>query len=170
MKRLLVLLLLLGCIGTRAQVRSYSDNAAGTFVVGLDSYFYGQAGSLSFEAAGQTFRASIGADGVFLGSQRIGSMPGDVVIGIHDFTGDRVPEFVMAQRLNNTIGIWIYTLNGGLWHPLKMMSVRNATEARVFRQVVSVRSGEALCSWTWHGNKFDYKASDGSPENNAPDF
>lgn len=170
MKRLFVLLLLLGCIGARAQVRSYSDNAAGTFVVGLDSYFYGQAGSLSFEAAGQAFQASIGPEGVSLGSQRLHSTPGDVVIGIHDFTGDRVPEFVVARRLNNTVGLWIYVLNGGLWQPLKMMSVRNATEARIFRQVISVRSGEALCSWTWHGNKFDYKASDGSPEDNAPGF
>lgn len=163
--------MMLSCIGARAQVRSYSDNAAGTFVVGLDSYFYGQAGSLSFEAAGQTFQASIGADGVFLGGQRIGSNPADVVIGIHDFTGDRIPEFVMAQRLNNAIGIWVYSLDGsGGWRPLKMMSVRNATEARVFRQVVSVRSGEALCSWTWHGNKFDYKASDGSLEDEARAF
>jgi len=165
MKRLLPLLVgsLLLLTPAFSQVRTYSENASKTFVVGLDSYFYGETGSLSFEAAGRSFQASVGADGVFVGGQRLGS-DGDVVIGIHDFTGDRVPEFVMAQRLENAIGLWIYSLNDSSWSPLKMMSVRGAKEVRIFRQVVSVRQGEALCSWTWHGDKFDYKASDGSAE------
>ncbi|MEE3375700.1 MAG: hypothetical protein VZR22_03250 [Candidatus Cryptobacteroides sp.] len=163
MKRFTCILLLFAGVLAQAQVRTYSENASKTFVVGLDSYFYGDAGSLSFEAAGQSFQASKGADGVFVGGQRLGS-DGDVVIGIHDFTGDRVPEFVMAQRLENAIGLWIYSLNGSSWSPLKMMSVRGAKEVRIFRQVISVRQGEALCSWTWHGDKFDYKASDGSAE------
>ena len=163
MKRFTCILFLFVAVLAQAQVRTYSENASKTFVVGLDSYFYGEAGSLSFEAAGQSFQASKGADGVFVGGQRLGA-DGDVVIGIHDFTGDRVPEFVMAQRLENAIGLWIYSLNGSSWSPLKMMSVRGAKEVRIFRQVVSVRQGETLCSWTWHGDKFDYKASDGSAE------
>lgn len=163
MKRFTCILFLFVAVLAQAQVRTYSENASKTFVVGLDSYFYGEAGSLSFEAAGRSFQASVGADGVFVGGQRLGS-DGDVVIGIHDFTGDRVPEFVMAQRLENAIGLWIYSLNGSSWSPLKMMSVRGAKEVRIFRQVISVRQGEALCSWTWHGDKFDYKASDGSAE------
>ena len=32
-------------------------------------------------------------------------------------------------------------------------------EIRVFRQVLSIRSGEVLHSWTWHGSQFDYKRS-----------
>lgn len=163
MKRFTCILFLFVAVLAQAQVRTYSENASKTFVVGLDSYFYGEAGSFSFEAAGRSFQASVGADGVFVGGQRLGS-DGDVVIGIHDFTGDRVPEFVMAQRLENAIGLWIYSLNGSSWSPLKMMSVRGAKEVRIFRQVISVRQGEALCSWTWHGDKFDYKASDGSAE------
>lgn len=167
MKRFTCILLLFAGVLAQAQVRTYSENASKTFVVGLDSYFYGDAGSLSFEAAGQSFQASKGADGVFVGGQRLGS-DGDVVIGIHDFTGDRVPEFVMALRLESAIGLWIYTLDGSSWSPLKMISVRNAKEVRIFRQVVSVRQGETLCSWTWRGDKFDYKASDGGPEPTFP--
>ena len=74
----------------------------------------------------------------------------------------------MAHRLESAIGLWIYTLDGGSWSPLKMISVRNAKEVRIFRQVVSVRQGETLCSWTWRGDKFDYKASDGGPEPTFP--
>ena len=167
MKRFTCILLLFVGLLARAQVRTYSDNASQTFVIGLDNYFYGEAGSLSFEAAGQPFQASVGADGVLLGGQRLGDA-GDIVIGIHDFTGDRVPEFVMALRLESAIGLWIYTLDGSSWSPLKMISVRNANEVRIFRQVVSVRQGETLCSWTWHGDKFDYRASDGGPEPTFP--
>ena len=163
MKRFTCILLLFVAVLAQAQVRTYSENASKTFVVGLDSYFYGEAGSLSFDAAGQSFQASVGADGVFIGDHRLGA-GGDVVIGIHDFTGNRVPELVMAQRVGESIGIWVYALNGNSWSPLKMMSVRGAKEVRIFRQVISVRQGEALCSWTWHGDKFDYKASDGSAE------
>ncbi len=163
MKRFTCILLLFVAVLAQAQVRTYSENASKTFVVGLDSYFYGEAGSLSFEAAGQSFQASVGADGVFIGDRKLGG-GGDVVIGIHDFTGNRVPEFVLAQRVGESIGIWVYALNGSAWSPLKMMSVRGAKEVRIFRQVISVRQGEALCSWTWHGDRFDYKASDGSPE------
>lgn len=163
MKRFTCILFLFVAVLAQAQVRTYSENASKTFVVGLDSYFYGEAGSLSFEAAGQSFQASVGADGVFIGDRKLGG-GGDVVIGIHDFTGNRVPEFVLAQRVGESIGIWVYALNGGSWSPLKMMSVRGAKEVRIFRQVVSVRQGEALCSWTWHGDRFDYKASDGSAE------
>ena len=167
MKRFTCILLLFVGLLAQAQVRTYSDNASQTFVIGLDNYFYGEAGSLSFEAAGQPFQASVGADGVLLGGQRLGGA-GDIVIGIHDFTGDRVPEFVMALRLESAIGLWIYTLDGSSWSPLKMISVRNAKEVRIFRQVVSVRQGETLCSWTWRGDKFDYKASDGGPEPTFP--
>lgn len=163
MKRFTCILLIFVSFLAKAQVRTYSDNASKTFVVGLDSYFYGEAGSLSFEAAGRTFQASKGADGVFIGDYRLG-VNGDTVIGIHDFTGNRVPELVVAQRIGESIGIWIYALDGNFWSPLKMMSVRGAQEVRIFRQVVSARQGSVLCSWTWHGDKFDYKASDGSQE------
>ena len=58
MKRFTCILLLFAGVLAQAQVRTYSENASKTFVVGLDSYFYGDAGSLSFEAAGQSFRAA----------------------------------------------------------------------------------------------------------------
>ena len=143
MKRFTCILFLFVAVLAQAQVRTYSENASKTFVVGLDSYFYGEAGSLSFEAAGRSFQASVGADGVFIGDRKLGGG---------------------GQRLENAIGLWIYSLNGSSWSHLKMMSVRGAKEVRIFRQVVSVRQEETLCSWTWHGDKFDYKASDGSAE------
>lgn len=127
MKRFTCILLLFVGVLAQAQVRTYSENASKTFVVGLDSYFYGEAGSLSFEAAGRSFQASVGADGVFIGDRKLGG-GGDVVIGIHDFTGNRVPEFVLAQRVGESIGIWVYALNDGSWNALKMMSVRGAKE------------------------------------------
>ena len=51
MKRVIfiILLLMFAKFGAKAQTRGYSDNASGTFVVGLDSYFYGASGSLDFE-------------------------------------------------------------------------------------------------------------------------
>ena len=44
MRKLFPLLLLI-CFTAQAQVRTYSDNASGTFVFGLDSYFYGESGT-----------------------------------------------------------------------------------------------------------------------------
>ena len=59
MKRFTCILFLFVAVLAQAQVRTYSENASKTFVVGLDSYFYGEAGSLSFEAAGRSFQASV---------------------------------------------------------------------------------------------------------------
>ena len=166
MKRLTIILITFfaAAAAGSAQTRTYSDNAAGTFVFGLESYFYGESGSLDFEAEGTTFRASIGADGVFVGEQQLSASAGDVVIGIHDFTGNKVPEFVMAVRAEGRIGVSVYSLETGRWTLLKTMTVRSAKEVRVFRQVLSMRQGDVLSSWTWHGGRFDYKASDGSAE------
>lgn len=164
MKRFFFTLLAL-CTGilADAQTRTYTDNANGTYVFGLDSYFYGESGSLTFEADGRSFQATVSPEAVTLGGQRLGG-GGDVVIGIHDFTGNHVPEFVMAVRTSGSIGVWIYAFQAGRWSPLKMMSVRDAKEVRIFRQVLSIRRGEVLSSWTYHDGKFDYKASDGSVE------
>lgn len=168
MKRVFVLLLLLGCLGARAQVRSYADNAAGTFVVGLDSYFYGNAGSLQFQAGGQDFTATIADGQVLVNGVRLDGAGADTVIGIHDFTEDRVPELVVGLRTDKSVSISIFRLQGGRWEVLKQMSAVGATEARVFRQVVSVRQGDVLSSWTWRGGRFEFKSSDGSPEPSLP--
>ena len=36
-------------LGAAAQTRTYTDNATGTFIIGLESYFFGESGSISFE-------------------------------------------------------------------------------------------------------------------------
>ena len=169
MRRLFSLFFLLWAVLAGAQTRNYADNASGTFVFGLDSYFYGDAGSLEFDTHGKTFQVSISPDEVRVGNKRLGQ-GGDVVVGVHDFTGDRQPELVLAHRHPHTgaILVTIYALNGGSWEPVGQMSVRDTKEVRVFRQVVSARCGEALYSWTWHGTRFDFKASDGSAEPSLP--
>lgn len=153
-------------IGASAQTRNYSSNASGTFVFGLDSYFFGESGVLDFELDGETHQARVSGGEVSVDDTLIpGEKSGwETVIGLHDFTGDRVPELMVARRAEKLLVATVYCHQGGCWHPIGQMSVRDAQEIRVFRQVVSVRRGEALYSWTWHGNKFDFKASDGSAE------
>lgn len=147
-----------------AQVRSYNDNASGTFVIGLDSYFYGASGALSFEAAGKTFQASVSPSEVSVNGQRLCG-GGDVVIGIHDFSGNSLPDLVVAARENGGLSIAVYALQGNVWRVIGTMKVsQDASEARVFRQVISIRRGEVLCSWTYRDGKFVFKASDGRPE------
>ncbi|MBO7396479.1 MAG: hypothetical protein J6Y31_04145 [Bacteroidales bacterium] len=166
MKRLLTLcaaFLLLG-LGLSAQVRSYADNASKAFVIGLDTYFFGAEGSLDFTAGGQSFTASLSNGSVSLASQELENGGGDVLVGIHDFTNNRNPEFVVARRNGETICANVYALSGGKWKAIGRIGATGGKEIRVFRQAFTIRSGEALYTWTWHGSAFDFKASDGSSD------
>jgi len=165
MKRFFCLLFLLGAgLLLGAQTRNYNDNASGTFIFGLDSYFYGENGALDFDADGKACRVSVSAAEVDVNGTRLEN-GGDVVVGIHDFTGNHIPELVVARREGSALGVKVYTLRGGSWQVIGSMKVPDSgKEIRVFRQVISIRRGEVLCSWTCHGEKFDYKASDGSLE------
>ena len=165
MRKLFSLLVILCCgLAGSAQVRSYSDNAANTFVFGLDSYFFGQAGSLDFSAEGRTVRASVESGTVSVDGILLEQADGETVIGVHDFTGNHQPELMVARRQPAGVSACLYRLEGGAWKCVGQMAARDGKEIRVFRQVVSIRKGDVLCSWTWHGNRFDYKASDGSAE------
>ena len=169
MKRLLTILLLLaGFTAAMAQTRTYSDNASKTFIIGLESYFYGENGTLDFKVGEVSFNASLTSGTVSVNGEELEAGEGDTVIGIHDFTGNRNPELVVARRSAEAVTATVYSLVNGQWQQVGKVGSKYATEIRVFRQVVSIRSGEALRSWTWHGNKFDYKASDGSPEPSLP--
>lgn len=165
MRRLLSLFFLFTALVAGAQTRNYADNASGTFVFGLDSYFYGSSGSLEFDAYGEHFQASVSSSGVFVNGRFL-EAGGDVVVGIHDFTEDRQPELVLAHRLSaSSVSVSVYARQGGQWKLTgQMRGTGGVTEVRVFRQVVSFRRGDVLYSWTWHGSRFDFKASDGSPE------
>ena len=120
MKRFTCILLLFAGVLAQAQVRTYSENASKTFVVGLDSYFYGDAGSLSFEAAGQSFQASKGADGVFVGGQRLGS-DGDVVIGIS--TSGNSENIVEAFEKAREMGVATVAMTGEAGGKMQMADV-----------------------------------------------
>ena len=145
------------------QTRSYSSNASKTFVLGLDSYFFGEEGTLTFQAGGKNVEAALISGDVKLGGTLLSSGEGDSIVGVHDFSGNGVPELMVARREGAMLNAEIYTLRSGEWKLVEKMAAE-AKEIRIFRQVVSIRSGDALLSWTWHGDKFDFKASDGRPK------
>ena len=157
MRKLLPLLLLI-CFTAQAQVRTYSDNASGTFVFGLDSYFYGESGTLDFSVGGASVKVSLADGTVRSGDEFLESGSGDTLIGIHDFTGDKAPELMVARRSEGSVSAQIYSYASGAWVPIGRMDA-DGKDIRVFRQVVYIRSGEVLNSWTWHGSQFDYKSS-----------
>lgn len=160
MKR--IILTLIGtvcCLLAAAQTRTYSDNASGTFIFGLESYFYGRTGSLEFQADGKTFQATVDNGDVYVNGTPLEGGMGEVVVGIHDFTGNRVPELVVARRNKGWVALYMYKLAAGDWIPAGHIDPVDGKELRVFRQVISVRDGDTLHSWTWHGNQFDYKSN-----------
>ena len=158
-KRFFTLLWVFLCLCAGAQTRSYSDNASGTFVFGLDSYFYGRTGTLEFQADGKSFQVTVEGGDVRIDGAALEGGRGEVVVGIHDFTGNRNPELVVARRNNALVSLTLYSLSGGRWLYAAAIGPVNGKEVRIFRQVVSVRDGDTLHSWTWHGDRFDYKSN-----------
>ena len=156
--RLLCLLLLAGQAAF-GQTRTYGDTASGTFIFGLENYFFGRSGNLEFQAGGKTFQVCVDNGDVSVDGQSLEGGRGDVVVGIHDFTGNRTPELVVARRNKSLVMLSLYKLSDGQWIPAGHTEPVEGSEMRVFRQVVSVRSGNVLHSWTWHGNQFDYKSN-----------
>lgn len=162
------LMLLLSALPGSAQTRSYADNASKTFVVGLDSYFYGTAGSIDFRVDGRDVLVSVKDGCVWADGKpllRVGES-WEVIIGTHDFTGNREPELVVARRSQDRVIVGISAYSSGRWKPLGEVAFprEDSGDVRIFRQVISVRKGDALYSWTWHDKRFDFKASDGSPD------
>ena len=164
MKRLITIICLLAGLTAYAQMRTYSDNESKTFIVGLESYFFGESGTLDFSIDKASFKASLASGAVSVNGTDLESGEGDTVIGIHDFTGNRAPDLVVARKKDGGVYANVYTFADGKWKLVGKVGSTEAEEIRVFRQVLSIRKGSALLSWTWHGNKFDYKASDGSSE------
>ena len=160
MKRLFCLLWGLSLtLFAAAQTRTYTDNASGTFTFGLENYFYGRSGALEFQAGGTDYTVSVEEGEVSVGGVPLEGGPGEVVVGTHDFTGDKVPDLVVARRSGDRVSLTLYRLSGGKWTPAGATDPVQGREIRVFRQVVSVRSGDTLHSWTWHGSQFDYKSN-----------
>jgi len=173
MKRLLPLFFVfLTTTAAFAQIKTYSDIEARTFVIGLDSYFFGASGSLDFSTAGTSFQARIEEGNVLVASGR-GETPletgsGDTLVGVHDFTGDNQPELIVARRDGNTLSARVYQFTRAGWNPIGRIGAagEGVSEIRVFRQAFTIRdkAADALYTWTWHAPHFDFKASNGSSD------
>lgn len=169
MKKIVSLLVLLGvAVAASAQIRSYADNETETFIIGLDSYFYGESGSLGFSVKGKDVRAAVLSGAVSVNGEVLEEGRGDIVIGTHDFTGDRQVELVVARRTVETLYAVVYQFAGGEWKVIGRIGAADegAREIRVFRQAFTIRNKRtnALYTWTYHAPKFDFKSSDGSAD------
>ena len=170
MKRFLgVFILMLACVAASAQIKSYKDNETSTFIIGLDSYFFGQSGSLGFSVKGKDIRAAVFEGRVYVNDVVLEEVAdGDVVIGTHDFTGDRQVELVVACRTEEALYANVYKYASGEWKVIGRIGAADegAREIRVFRQAFTIRNKRtnALYTWTFHAPKFDFKASDGSED------
>lgn len=166
MKKIISLLaLLIVAVAASAQIKSYEDNETATFIIGLDSYFYGESGSLGFSVKGKDMRAAVLSGTVTVNGEVLEEAEGDVVIGTHDFTGDRQVELVVARRTKETLYAVVYQFNSGEWKVIGRVGAADegAREIRVFRQAFTIRNKRtnALYTWTYHAPKFDFKSSDG---------
>ncbi len=169
MKRIIsILALFLTALTVGAQTRTYTDNASRTFIIGLDSYFFGESGSLDFRIGSNSWQAVVDGERVSVGDAILDDGNGEVVVGIHDFTGDRNPELVVARRTDAALCASVYSLSGGAWTKIGRIGVGGggAQDIRVFRQVISIRdhNSDTLHSWTYHARGFDYKGSDGGQD------
>ena len=181
----LSLLSILAAVVCSAQLRTGSDIDSKTFVIGLDNYIVGEAGGLGFSIKSNTFKVEVEDETVSVakGSQKVVlykeglqipaaydySMPalkGDFVVGVHDFTGDSLPELVIAVRdaSGNGIIAFILQYKDGKWISIgEIGAVKgNVNEIRVFRQALTIKNKKtgALYTWTYHKNGFTFKASD----------
>ena len=155
-----------------AQIRSYSDIETKTFVIGLDSYFFGESGALDFQTAGTAFQASISGEEVRIsvaGSDTLLEKgAGEKLVGVHDFTGDRQLELVVATHTGQALIAHIYRYTGNGWSRIGRIGAEgpDVADIRVFRQALTIKNhaSGALYTWTWHTPHFDFKASDGSAD------
>ena len=172
MRRFSCILGLLLALTASAQIRTYGDMESKTFVIGLDSYYYGTSGSLSFTAAGIPFQAELsggtltvvrdGARTVLVSGQ------GEALSGIHDFTGDGQPELLAAYRRSGIVLAYIYEFRHGAWTLIGKVGATGdgVSEIRVFRQALTIKDKDSgtLHTWTCHGGRFDFKSSAGCPD------
>lgn len=174
MKRILTIIsvLMLMSLAASAQTRTYGDIESKAFVIGLDQYYFGSSGSLTFKAAKKSYEARINGGSVSIvcpgaGEYLLYEGEGDFIIGIHDFTGDKKPELVVAGRRSGVLEAEIFQL-GEKAESIGRIGAEGdgITEIRVFRQAITIKNHKAgaMYTWTWHKNKFDFKASDGSSD------
>ena len=163
-----IFIMMLATVAASAQIKSYTDNETATFIIGLDSYFFGESGSLGFSVKGKDVRAAVVSGAVTVNDEVLEEGEGQLVIGTHDFTGDRQVELVVARRTEESLYATVYQFGGGEWKVIGRIGAADegAREIRVFRQAFTIRNKRtnALYTWTFHAPKFDFKASDGSAD------
>lgn len=169
MKRLLFIpLFFLAGLLCRAQTRSYTDNATSTFIIGLESYFYGSEGSLNVRRGDRTVLFQLSGGKVEADHVLLEAGEGATVIGSHEFTGDHSPEVVVGRQTADSLHLRVYSYDKGVWKCIGHLGAGGdgIREARVFRQAVTIRNHRTnvLYTWTWRAGQFDFKASDGSPD------
>ena len=168
MKRLLSISILFLAITVSAQVRTYQDNETATFIIGLDSYFYGESGSLGFNVGGIDVSVSVQDGAVSINGTALEEAEAETIIGIHDFTGDRQAELVVARRTDEMLYATVYQLMADGWRVIGRVGAADegAREIRVFRQALTIRNKrtDAFYTWTFHAPEFDFKSSDGSED------
>lgn len=88
----------------------------------------------------------------------------EYLVAVHDFSGDGVPEILVAVRGNDHLRIRILDLySGGKTVLGEMVSQGHGIrEARVFRQAVTMKcpQNNVLYTWTCHNGVFDFLSSD----------
>ena len=175
MKRLFTIILAFSALAITAgaQTRTYGDIESKAFVIGLDQYYFGDSGSLSFKVTKKPFEAKISGDLVTLAHASVVDTLAvrpdtDFIVGIHDFTGDRVPDLVVASRSGNRLVAEVYTLVNDETTLIGRIGAEGEgiTDIRVFRQAITIKNHKkgAMYTWTWHKTVFDFKASDGSAD------
>ena len=187
-------ILLLAALPSRGQIRTGGDIDSGTFIMGLDSYFCGNAGGLNFNLDGKDFTVTLGNNLItvvslsdeseqivydsglavpFSVTANLPEVTGDFVVGVHDFTGDSQPELVIGVRNSSASGVETYILKHGDegWRSIGEIAVFgiSGVECRIFRHAITVKNPAkgSLYSWTFHGDRFDFKASDGTTDPSA---
>ena len=164
MKRFLHCLLLAGLLTSLpapAQIRTAADIDARAFVIGLDAYVYGN-GPLTWTADGRSFRAEASGNTVILPAATLSFDTADLLLGIHDFTGDQTPELIVGEKLPDGVKAHVLRWKEGAWKEIGAPALAGGTECRIFRQALTIKDPATgvLYTWTWHGNRFDYKSSD----------
>lgn len=174
MKRIWIIFLALVLLpfATAAQTRTYGDIESKAFVIGLDQYYFGSSGSLTFKVAKSFYEARINGGTVSIICPGAEEAPlyegeGDFIIGIHDFTGDKKPELVVAGRRGGLLEAEIFQLGDSAESIGRIGADKEGvSEIRIFRQAITIKNHKsgAMYTWTWHKTKFDFKASDGSAD------
>ena len=176
---------LLAAVGIAASLGIASvTRAAEPFVKGLESCFtYVPA---TEGAAGKSLRVNVSGQEVILhamgsGNELMVVMEGvresrpvlyretwsegdEYLVAVHDFSGDGVPEILVAVRGNDHLSVRILDLRSGGKTVLgEMVSQGHGIrEARVFRQAVTMKcpQNNVLYTWTCHNGVFDFLSSD----------